>query len=110
MKKIIKITFLFLFVILSCGCGKVNVSVDSKSLFYMDTYIQVKLYDCANSEEIFNKIDNIYKEYHELTDRYNSYDGIINVYYLNNVTFTQNIIGGKSKTFRKVFLYKNIAK
>lgn len=85
MKKIIKITFLFLFVILSCGCGKVNVSVDSKSLFYMDTYIQVKLYDCANSEEIFNKIDNIYKEYHELTDRYNSYDGIINVYYLNNV-------------------------
>ena len=64
MKKIIKITFLFLFVILSCGCGKVNVSVDSKSLFYMDTYIQLKLYDCANSEEIFNKIDNIYKEYH----------------------------------------------
>ena len=41
MKKIIKITFLFLFVILSCGCSKVNVSVDSKSLFYIETYIQV---------------------------------------------------------------------
>lgn len=34
----------------------------------------------------------------------------LNVYYLNNITFTQNIIGGKSKTFRNVFLYKNIAK
>ena len=85
MKKIFKLVFIFLFVILSCGCNNKKVSVDSKSLFYMDTYIQVKLYDCASSEEIFNQIDNIYKEYHELTDRYNSYDGIVNVYYLNNV-------------------------
>lgn len=85
MKNLIKSLFLFLIVIVSAGCSNNNVSVDSRSLFYMDTYIQVKLYDCNNSEEVFNEIDNIYKEYHELTDRYNSYDGIINVYYLNNV-------------------------
>ena len=26
----------------------------------------------------------MYKEYHELTDRYNSYENINNVYYINN--------------------------
>lgn len=33
----------------------------------------------------------------------------LTVYYLSNITFTQNLKNGKTKKFRKVFLYKNIA-
>ena len=58
----------------------------SKDLFYMDTYINVKFYsdDKKKADNIIENIDNIYREYHELTDRYNSYDGINNVYYINH--------------------------
>ena len=63
-----------------------KLSLYSKDLFYMDTYINVKFYsdnkDKAN--DIMMGIDDIYREYHELTDRYNSYDGISNVYYINH--------------------------
>ena len=57
----------------------------SKDLFYMDTYINIKFYSDNKSKanDIMEGIDNIYREYHELTDRYNSYD-INNVYYINN--------------------------
>lgn len=58
----------------------------SKDLFYMDTYINVKFYsDNKNrANEIMAGIDDIYREYHELTDRYNSYDGVNNIYYINH--------------------------
>ena len=58
----------------------------SKDLFYMDTYINVKFYldNKEKANNIMIGIDDIYREYHELTDRYNSYDGINNVYYINN--------------------------
>ena len=46
--------------------------------------------DSIKNLENFKKIDNIYKEYHELSDRYNKYDNVINIYYLNNVL--KNII------------------
>lgn len=52
----------------------------------MDTYINIKIY-CRNSKkanEIFEEVEKIYKEYHILTDRYNSYDNIHNLYYINN--------------------------
>jgi thiamine biosynthesis lipoprotein len=52
----------------------------------MDTYINVKVY--TNDKELASKalkeVDNIYKEYHQLTDRYNAYDNIINLYYINH--------------------------
>ncbi len=57
-----------------------------KKIFYMDTYIYIKIYsnnkDKAN--KILNNVEKIYKEYHELTDKYNSYEGINNLYYLKN--------------------------
>ena len=58
----------------------------SKDLFYMDTYINVKFYsdDRDKAFDIMSGIDDIYREYHELTDRYNSYDGVNNVYYINH--------------------------
>lgn len=64
-----------------------NMKLYSRDYFYMDTYINVKIY-CDNDKKannILSQIDNIYKEYHELTDRYNDY-GINNIYYINNNT------------------------
>ena len=79
-----KLIILFITLLLVTGCSK-NTNVETYNMFYMDTYIEVKLYDTSNSKEIFDDIDDIYKSYHELTDRYNSYDNIKNVYYLNEV-------------------------
>ena len=52
----------------------------------MDTYIDIKLNTTKSKKEInkiFEDIDYLYKTYHELTDRYNSYNNVINIYYLN---------------------------
>jgi len=79
-----KLIILFITLLLITGCSK-NTNVETYNMFYMDTYIEVKLYDTSNSKEIFDGIDEIYSSYHELTDRYNSYGNIKNVYYLNEV-------------------------
>lgn len=54
----------------------------------MDTYINVKVNTTKNKKEIdniFDDIDYLYSSYHKLSDRYNKYDGIFNVYYLNEI-------------------------
>lgn len=58
----------------------------TKTLNYMDTVIDIKLYSTSDeeAETIIDEIDKIYKHYHQLTDRYNAYDGIVNVYTINN--------------------------
>lgn len=51
----------------------------------MDTYINIKVYsNNKNIDEILDNCENIYKSYHELTDRYNSYGDLVNLYYINN--------------------------
>lgn len=60
----------------------------NKSLNYMDTVIDIKLYS-DNEEDaqiIMSEIERIYKYYHELTDRYNAYEGINNIYTINSTT------------------------
>ena len=71
---IIGILLIFLFLIIYFIFNK-RMDLYSKDLFYMDTYINVKFYcsDKDKASSIMNEIDNIYREYHELTDRYNSY-------------------------------------
>ncbi len=62
-----------------------KVTVYNKNYFYMDTYINVKIYTKdKKAEKILEEVDNIYKEYHYLTDRFNAYDNIENIYYINN--------------------------
>lgn len=64
---------------------KSRPKVFTKNLFYMDTYINIKVYtENKDIEKTFEEIDIIYKEYHQLTDRYNSYDDLINIHYINN--------------------------
>lgn len=57
----------------------------SKNLFYMDTYINVKIYstDKNGANNVLEEIDKIFEVYHKLTDRYNPYD-ITNIYEINN--------------------------
>lgn len=59
----------------------------TRGYFYFDTYINVKVNTVKTEKEmndIFNDIDYLYDSYHKLTDAFDSYDGIVNVYYLNN--------------------------
>ena len=83
MKKLIIfiLPLLFLF-----GCER-NTKVYTYDMLYMDTYIEVKLYDVNknDSDKIFKDVDNIYSSYAKLADRYTKYDNFVNVYYLNNI-------------------------
>lgn len=65
-----------------------KIKVYSKNMFYMDTYINVKIYtsDKAKANKALKKVDEIYKKYHNLTDRYNEYNNIINVYNINRIS------------------------
>ena len=60
----------------------------TRNYFYFDTYINVKVNTVKSEREmndIFNDIDYLYDSYHKLTDAFDSYDGIVNVYYLNEI-------------------------
>jgi FAD:protein FMN transferase len=61
-------------------------NIYSKNMFYMDTYINVKVYSNNKSKatRALAEVNNIYRKYHNLTDKYNEYSRVINVYTLNN--------------------------
>jgi len=63
------------------------------NLFYMDTYINIKIYDVdeKTKDKAFDNIDKIYKKYHELSDRYQKYDNVKNIYYINNIDINTEI-------------------
>lgn len=56
----------------------------TENLYYMDTYIYIKIYagNKIQANEVLNGVEKIYKEYHELTNKYKEYKGIKNLYYL----------------------------
>ena len=78
MKKI----FLFLTVLfILTGCN--NQEYYSKNLFYMDTVINIKIYD-DNKEKVnkaFEEIENLYQKYENIT---NFYDENSELYAVNN--------------------------
>ncbi len=67
--------------------------VYTTNLFYMDTYINIKIYDVdeKTKDKAFDNIDKIYKKYHELSDRYQKYDNVKNIYYINNIDINTEI-------------------
>lgn len=83
MKKKLLIIIVLVTILLS-GCT--NKKMFKDSFIFMDTYIEVKVYDVDKNkgEELLNNAKKMYEEYHKLTDRYNSYEGMVNLYYLNN--------------------------
>lgn len=85
-KLYILIFLLILFFLFSLIFVIKRPKVYSKNLLYMDTYINIKINSNKknNIEKIFKDVEKIYKEYHYLTDKYNQYDKMINVYYINN--------------------------
>lgn len=95
-KKIVIILILCLFIILSIYF--INIKREyTTNMYYMDTYIYVKLYSKKDATDILKKIDDIYKYYHQLTDRYNHYDNVTNLYdiYHNTLDDSELIIDSK---------------
>lgn len=86
-KNIIILTIILVICLIGLGIyDNLKVKLYEKELLYMDTNISVKIYS-DNSKKANNalkEIDEIYSEYHKLTDRYNSYSNIINLYTINN--------------------------
>ena len=82
------IIFLFIVAAILFFIQKITYVEYEKNYFYLDTYINIKLYSNKTESEIneiFDEIDYLYSEYHMLTDKYNEYDNVINIYYLNEV-------------------------
>lgn len=79
-----KILIIICIMLLFSSCT--NKKIFKDSFIFMDTYIEIKVYDVNKNkgEELLNYAKNMYESYHKLTDRYNSYEGITNLYYLNN--------------------------
>ncbi|MEG0826080.1 MAG: FAD:protein FMN transferase [Bacilli bacterium] len=76
----------------------------NRDLFYMDTYINVKIYttDSVKANKTLTLVDNIYKEYHQLTDRYNAYTNVNNVYFINNNSIKDEKIKIDSKLYELI--------
>ena len=113
MKKTI-ITFSFLcFAIILMSCQQTNpninedyciVSSQDKDVYlcekritsYFDTTISLKLYygesDDYDIEPIFTYIEETLEQYHQLFDKYNAYDDIINIYTINHSTEDEIVI------------------
>jgi len=91
MKRLFKLGLIIIAALLLCVliyCFLNKKKEYTKNLYYMDTYIYVKIYEKSSekAEVILNEVEQIYREYHELTDRYNHYDGIFNIYDIHNNT------------------------
>ena len=82
----ILIPLLVVFLIIIIVFDKKNKEVEYQyHMFYMDTYIYLKIY--SNNNETANKIADdvkkIFEHYNDLANKYEEIDGINNLYYIN---------------------------
>ena len=66
----------------------------SDNIYYIDTYIYFKVYEGnkLKATEVLNGVEKIYKEYHELTNKYKEYKGLKNLYYITyNISEAETI-------------------
>lgn len=90
------------------GLFLLNTKKEYKTnMYYMDTYIYVKLYSNKDASDILKEIDSIYSQYHTLTDRYNHYDNIINIYDIYNNDLTDNELEIDHKLYEILEYAKN---
>ncbi|MDD2435258.1 MAG: FAD:protein FMN transferase [Bacilli bacterium] len=94
MKKYLNYIFISLFIILISLVflySNQRLKEYQKNLFYMDTYINIKLYTNSQSkaDKVFKEVEKIYQDYHQLTDRYGEDGG---VYYINHNDNPEEII------------------
>jgi len=103
MKKLLLVTITAILTLSLTGCFSYNnpnesycVAGSKEGVFlcekrltsYFDTTISLKLYntetDEYNIDEIFTYFENTVQTYHRYFDKYNEYDGVNNVYTINN--------------------------
>lgn len=82
----------------------------SKSMFYMDTYINIKIYtnDAKKANKALKEAEHIYSEYHKLTDRYNEYKNINNIYTINNNVSKDEYLKIDSKLYELINYSKTL--
>lgn len=75
----------------------------SKNLFYMDTYIEVKIYSRNKAKAIkaLEEVNNIYKTYNNLSDRFTTYNEL-NVYDINNHTIDSEYLTIDEKLYNLI--------
>ena len=99
MKKF-KILFIVVLILIT-SCSNNKEKEYKLNLYYMDTYIYVDFFcqDSTKASKLKEDIDSIYKEYHELSDRYQAYDNIINIYSIYNNTSKEKTLTINSKLY-----------
>lgn len=85
-KRIFMVVGIVLLIIVAFLLFKQEPSVHTIDIYKMDTYINIKIYtnDLELANDALKQAENIYNQYHVFTDRFNAYDNIKNVYYINN--------------------------
>lgn len=84
-----------LFLIFYIIYNKNNTYKEYKTTFnYMDTNIEVRIYSKDKNLALkkLKEVEKIFDKYHKLTDKYNAYDGINNIYYIHNNTSSDEYI------------------
>ena len=81
-EKMKKLILLLLFFLIGCQSEYVT---NETSFFAMDTYINIRVYSKQEEAKILKEAEELFMYYHRLTDRYNSYEDVINVYDINNM-------------------------
>ncbi len=83
-------------------CGEVWTS-------YFDTLIQLNLYyratDTYDIATVFQAAESRILEYHQLLDKYNAYENVVNVYSINQ---TANVLDTNSTTYGTVTISQNL--
>ncbi len=94
MKKKIILIFLIFLILIFIIWNLFRNKIYERDYSYFDTYINIKIYtnNSKKANEALDEIDKIYSEYHKLTDRYNSYQGITNLYTINNNVLTDEYL------------------
>lgn len=82
---VILLVVFFIYIAFDYNKRKNELQEFSKNIFYMDTYINVKIYsNDKKANKVLEEVEKIYSDYHKLTDRYNEYENITNIYIINN--------------------------